>query len=172
MLTSLQCGRQIAQLKEEYEEAKKILEAETTKLRQVGIDEVLMVKKQNNNKKICLNAEFLLQTDPSGSKLKKKKNVFFSLQNALKDASRHAEMAAERHTVAANRHGAPNLKGTCKSSKHHRFYWSTFPSRMLRVSSVPEEMGKPGSDAGMPAIEDSEVGKLDENHFGKSQKRK
>lgn len=43
---------------------------------------------------------------------------------------------------------------------------------MLGVSSVPDEMGKPGSDAGMPAIEDSEVGKLDENQFGKSQKRR
>lgn len=124
MLTSLQCGRQIAQLKEEYEEAKKILEDETSKLRQVGIDEVLVVKKQNDTKKICLNAEFRLQTDPSGSKFNKKSG-FFSLQNALKelkDARRHAEMAAERHTVAANRHGAPLLKGTCKSSKHHHFY--------------------------------------------------
>lgn len=35
------------------------------------------------------------------------------------------------------------------------------------VSSVTEEMGKPGSDAGMPAIEDSEVGKLEDNQFGK-----
>lgn len=77
MLTSLQCGRQIAQLKEEYEEAKKILEDETTKLRQVGIDEVLMVKKQNDTKKICLNAEFRLQTDPSGPKFSKKSGVFF-----------------------------------------------------------------------------------------------
>lgn len=28
-------------------------------------------------------------------------------------------------------------------------------------------MGKPGSDAGMPGIEDSEVGKMDEVQFGK-----
>lgn len=35
------------------------------------------------------------------------------------------------------------------------------------ASSATEEMGKPGSDAGMPAIEDSEVGKLEENQFGK-----
>lgn len=144
MQTSLQCGRQIAQLKEEYEEAKKILEAETTKLRQVGIDEVLMVtKKQNNTKKICLNAEFRLQTDPSGSKFKKenKKTPFFSLQNALKelkDARRHAEMAAERHTVAANRRGAANLKGTCKIQQTSSFLlinvhftdaWGLFCSR-------------------------------------------
>lgn len=27
-------------------------------------------------------------------------------------------------------------------------------------------MGKPGSDAGMPGIEDSEVGKIDEAQFG------
>lgn len=32
---SLQCGRQIAQLKEEYEETKKALEVEASKLRQV-----------------------------------------------------------------------------------------------------------------------------------------
>ncbi|XP_011608461.2 protein CASC4 isoform X2 [Takifugu rubripes] len=92
---SLQCGRQIAQLKEEYEEAKKTLEAEAAKLRQ---------------------------------------NVL----SGLKDAGRHVEVAPERHTVAAHRRGAPDLK---------------------------EEMGKPGSDAGMPAIEDSEVGKLEENQF-------
>lgn len=36
MLTSLQCGRQIAQLKEEYEEAKKSLELEASK-RQVSV---------------------------------------------------------------------------------------------------------------------------------------
>jgi len=38
---SLQCGRQIAQLKEEYEETKKTLEEEASKLRQVSIDEIL-----------------------------------------------------------------------------------------------------------------------------------
>jgi hypothetical protein len=30
----------------------------------------------------------------------------------------------------------------------------------------PDEMGKPGSDAGMPGIEDSEVGKIEELQFG------
>lgn len=35
---SLQCGRQIAQLKEEYEETKQTLEAEALKLRQVSIE--------------------------------------------------------------------------------------------------------------------------------------
>lgn len=39
-MTSLQCGRQIAQLKEEYEESKKGLEAETSKLRQVSVDKI------------------------------------------------------------------------------------------------------------------------------------
>lgn len=34
--------------------------------------------------------------------------------------------------------------------------------------SLTDVMGKPGSDAGMPGIEDSEVGKLDEVQFGKS----
>lgn len=34
------------------------------------------------------------------------------------------------------------------------------------VSSVAEEMGKAGGDAGMPAIEDSEVGKPEDNQFG------
>lgn len=36
---SLQCGRQIAQLKEEYEESKKTLEAEASKLRQVRTED-------------------------------------------------------------------------------------------------------------------------------------
>lgn len=34
---SLQCGRQIAQLKEEYEETKKTWEEEASKLRQVSV---------------------------------------------------------------------------------------------------------------------------------------
>lgn len=42
---------------------------------------------------------------------------------------------------------------------------SQLKSRFL--CSVTEEMGKPGSDAGMPGIEDSEVGKIDDIQFGK-----
>ncbi|KAM9860396.1 protein GOLM2 isoform 1-T1 [Aulostomus maculatus] len=100
---SLQCGRQIAQLKTEYEETKKTMEEETAKLRQSVIDG--------------------------------QKGVL---------AARHAEGApgadliGERHTVATHRHDSPDLK---------------------------EEMGKPGSDAGMPGIEDSEVGKIDDVQF-------
>lgn len=41
VLTSLQCGRQIAQLKEECEETKKTLEAEASKIKQVSIDKIL-----------------------------------------------------------------------------------------------------------------------------------
>ncbi|XP_019722913.1 protein CASC4 isoform X1 [Hippocampus comes] len=100
---SLQCGRQIAQLKIEYEESKKTLEEEVVKLRRNAIDS--------------------------------QKGVV---------AGRHAEgalglaPAEERHTVATHRRDSPDLK---------------------------DVMGKPGSDAGMPGIEDSEVGKLDEVHF-------
>ncbi|XP_037345810.2 protein GOLM2 isoform X1 [Pungitius pungitius] len=100
---SLQCGRQIAQLKEEYEETKKTLEEEASKLRQTVVDG---------------------QKDAG--------------------AGRHAEGAArvelvgERHTVATGQHDSLDLK---------------------------DEMGKPGSDAGMPGIEDSEVGKIDDVQF-------
>ncbi|KAM6950692.1 protein GOLM2 isoform 1-T1 [Lycodopsis pacificus] len=100
---SLQCGRQIAQLKEEYEDTKKTLEEEASKLRQSVMD---------------------------GQK------------GAA--AGRHAEgapgeeMVGERHTVATHGQDSPDLK---------------------------EEMGKPGSDAGMPGIEDSEVGKIDDVQF-------
>lgn len=38
--------------------------------------------------------------------------------------------------------------------------WSPIPCAL-------EEMSKPGSDAGMPGIEDSEVGKIDDVQFGK-----
>ncbi|XP_039990346.1 protein GOLM2 isoform X4 [Xiphias gladius] len=99
---SLQCGRQIAQLKDEYEESKKTLEKEASKLRQSVMDG--------------------------------QKGVV---------AGRHADgapgmdMGGERHTVATHRHDSADLK----------------------------EMGKPGSDAGMPGIEDSEVGKIDEVQF-------
>ncbi|XP_037103008.1 protein GOLM2 isoform X1 [Syngnathus acus] len=98
---SLQCGRQIGQLKSEYEESKKTLEEEAVKLRRNAIDG--------------------------------QKGVV---------AGRHTEgalgLAEERHTVANRQRDTPDLK---------------------------DVMGKPGSDAGMPGIEDSEVGKLDEVQF-------
>ncbi|CAF96002.1 unnamed protein product [Tetraodon nigroviridis] len=97
---SLQCGRQMAQLKKEYEETKKTLEDEATKLRQVGVagtDEHRSVATQTNTK----------ETSHCGS-----------------------------------------LDG-----------------RSCLASSVTDEMGKPGGDAGMPAIEDSEVGKPEDNQF-------
>ncbi|XP_034536078.1 protein CASC4 isoform X2 [Notolabrus celidotus] len=100
---SLQCGRQIAQLKEEYEEAKKALEIEASKLRQGAVE---------HHKGIAAgrNAEGGLGVD----------------------------MVRERHTVANHQHDGQDLK---------------------------EELGKPGSDAGMPGIEDSEVGKVDDVQF-------
>ncbi|XP_041650409.1 protein GOLM2 isoform X2 [Cheilinus undulatus] len=100
---SLQCGRQIAQLKDEYEETKKALEIEASKLRQGALDHHKVVA-----------------------------------------AGRHAEGAlggdvvGERHTVANRRHDSQDLK---------------------------DDMGKPGSDAGMPGIEDSEVGKVEDVQF-------
>lgn len=97
---SLQCGRQIAQLKEEYEETKKALEVEASKLRQNVIDRQKSVVGRNA------------------------------------DGPRGAEVVGERHTLTTHQHGTTELK---------------------------EEMGKPGSDAGMPGIEDSEVGKIDDN---------
>jgi len=49
---------------------------------------------------------------------------------------------------------------------------STHPlSKSHSFCSVPEEMGKPGSDAGMPGIEDSEVGKIEEVQFGKQRSK-
>ncbi|KAM7406057.1 hypothetical protein PAMP_000461 [Pampus punctatissimus] len=97
---SLQCGRQMAQLKDEYEEKKKTLEEETSQLRRRVID---------GQKGVA--------------------------------AGRHADGGPGvelGHTVATHRHGSPDLK---------------------------EEMSKPGSDAGMPGIEDSEVGKIDDVQF-------
>ena len=45
---------------------------------------------------------------------------------------------------------------------------STYPLTLSHsLCFVTEEMGKPGSDAGMPGIEDSEVGKIDDVQFGK-----
>ncbi|KAK5608875.1 hypothetical protein CRENBAI_019051 [Crenichthys baileyi] len=101
---SLQCGRQIAQLKGEYEETKKALEKEVSRLR-------LPVKGSHNN------------------------------AGARKQAGEAAgvEVAGEHHTVVTHRHD--------------------------KQSDLKEEMGKPGSDAGMPGIEDSEVGKMDEVQF-------
>ncbi|XP_023670918.1 protein GOLM2 [Paramormyrops kingsleyae] len=90
---SFQCGRQIAQLKEEYEERIKILEQEAAKLRRN-----------------------LLQNHETG-----------------KLSAREDEGAA-----TGNRHEEAEMKG---------------------------DMAKPGSDAGMPGIEDSEVGKADNLDF-------
>ncbi|XP_022050461.1 protein GOLM2 isoform X1 [Acanthochromis polyacanthus] len=101
---SLQCGRQIAQLKDEYEEAKKTLEEEASQLRQSVMDG--------------------------------QKGV---VAGRHADGAPGVEMGGERHTVATHRHD--------------------------RQSDLKEEMGKPGSDAGMPGIEDSEVGKIDDMQF-------
>ncbi|KAM9408721.1 protein GOLM2 isoform 2-T2 [Pholidichthys leucotaenia] len=101
---SLQCGRQIAQLKEEYEESKKKVE-KASKLRQTVLD----VQK-------AAVASRHVAGEPGG------------------------EMVGERHTVATHHHDKQNV--------------------------LKDEMGKPGSDAGMPGIEDSEVGKIDELQFG------
>uniref|UniRef100_A0A3Q1G7K2 Protein GOLM2 n=1 Tax=Acanthochromis polyacanthus TaxID=80966 RepID=A0A3Q1G7K2_9TELE len=98
---SLQCGRQIAQLKDEYEEAKKTLEEEASQLRQSVMDG--------------------------------QKGV---VAGRHADGAPGVEMGGERHTVATHRHDRQSdLKGT------------------------------PGSDAGMPGIEDSEVGKIDDMQF-------
>ncbi|KAM3876594.1 protein GOLM2 [Diretmus argenteus] len=100
---SLQCGRQIAQLKDEYEEAKKTLEEEASKLRQSVLDH-------------------------------RKAGVV----GGHAEGATGVDVVGERHTVATHQHNNPDLK---------------------------EEMGKPGSDAGMPGIEDSEVGKIDDVQF-------
>lgn len=100
---SLQCGRQVAQLKEENDEARRAMQTLLSKLKQ-----------------------------ELGSHQKN------AVPSAGAEGALVAKMVAERHTVASRRLGVPDLK---------------------------EEMGKPGSDAGMPGIEDSEVGKIDEAQF-------
>ncbi|XP_031666102.1 protein CASC4 isoform X4 [Oncorhynchus kisutch] len=93
---SLQCGRQITQLMDEYEEAKKTLEEEVVKLR---------------------------------------KSVLDSRKVGAAEGGTEVETAGEHPTVATHRD--TDLK----------------------------DLGKPGSDAGMPGIEDSEVGKIDDVQF-------
>ncbi|XP_070985570.1 protein GOLM2-like isoform X1 [Oncorhynchus clarkii lewisi] len=90
---SLQCGRQITQLMDEYEEAKKTLEEEAVKLR---------------------------------------KSVLDSRKVGAAEGGTEVETAGEHPTVATH-----------------------------RDTDLKEGLGKPGSDAGMPGIEDSEVGKID-----------
>ncbi|XP_062845998.1 protein GOLM2 isoform X2 [Trichomycterus rosablanca] len=99
---SMQCGRQIAQLKEEYEESRKSMEQKAAKYNQ---------DKADSNK-----------------------------DAAAASQTQHGTVAAkERRPQASQQHDGQDLK---------------------------DEMVKPGSDAGMPGIEDSEVGKVDEMHFG------
>lgn len=102
---SLQCGRQIAQLKDEYEETKKGLEAEAAKLRQSLLE----------GQKVVVAAAGHAEGQPG------------------------RDVGGEHHAVVTHRHDRqPDLK---------------------------DEMGKPGSDAGMPGIEDSEVGKMEDVQF-------
>ncbi|XP_018595151.1 protein CASC4 [Scleropages formosus] len=98
---SLQCGRQIAQLKDEYEEQMRKLEEEATKLQQS-----------------------MLQTHGMVGKLPNQED---------------GDTAGDRHTEATQHHDNLELKG---------------------------DLGKPGSDAGMPGIEDSEIGKVDNIEYG------
>ncbi|XP_058484637.1 protein GOLM2 isoform X1 [Solea solea] len=99
---SLQCGRQIAQLKEEYEESKKTLEEEASRLKQ-GVLDI------------------------------------------------HKGEAAGRH--------AGEALGVDKGGERHT------EANLNEDTVLKDEMGKPGSDAGMPGIEDSEVGKMDDIQF-------
>ncbi|KAJ3594040.1 hypothetical protein NHX12_006372 [Muraenolepis orangiensis] len=95
---SLQCGRQIKQLKEDYKESRKSRELEAS----------------------------ALDGGKPGAE---------AVARGLADGA----LEAEHHTVAAAHDG------------------NVLPK---------DEMGKPGSDAGMPGIEDSEVGKMEELQFG------
>ncbi|KAJ8417644.1 hypothetical protein AAFF_G00224870 [Aldrovandia affinis] len=101
---SLQCGRQIAQLKEDYEEKKKALEVEAAKLK-----------------------KSLLVENRGGGAV-----------GGHADRGKVGEKTKERDTVDTQQRDSPELKAV---------------------------MGKPGSDAGMPGIEDSEVGKVEELQF-------
>ncbi|XP_017314781.1 protein GOLM2 isoform X2 [Ictalurus punctatus] len=98
---SLQCGRQIAQLKDEYEESKKLLEEKATKLKKETVD-----------------------ARKAGT--------------VVTQAERGTEAAGAHHLVAGQRHDNPDIK---------------------------DDLVKPGSDAGMPGIEDSEVGKVEDMQF-------
>ncbi|XP_037551253.1 protein GOLM2, partial [Nematolebias whitei] len=100
---SLQCGRQIAQLKQDYEDAKKTLE-----------EEVLRLKK-------------LVKDGQNGA------------AGRPAEAVPGVDDVKERHIVVTRGHDGR--------------------------SDPKEEMGKPGSDAGMPGIEDGEVGKMEEVQF-------
>uniref|UniRef100_A0A672QPD7 Protein GOLM2 n=1 Tax=Sinocyclocheilus grahami TaxID=75366 RepID=A0A672QPD7_SINGR len=112
---SLQCGRQIAELKAEYEESKKRVEEEVAKLRQ----QKTSLQSLLENRKV----------DTGGQQ------VEVDLDQSIK---RKEEDTAEHHTVAARRNDGQLLK---------------------------DDLGKPGSDAGMPGIEDSEVGKIEDAQF-------
>ncbi|XP_061101455.1 protein GOLM2 isoform X1 [Conger conger] len=101
---SLQCGRQIAQLKEDYDDEKKKLETEAAKLKQ--------------------------------SLLESRAVAAAAVSRAEKAAG--AEKTAERHTESSKRRDSPEQKVA---------------------------VAKLASDAGMPGIEDSEVGKPDEVQF-------
>ncbi|XP_062380367.1 protein GOLM2 isoform X2 [Sardina pilchardus] len=102
---SLQCGRQIAQLKEEYEEAKRALEVQAAELR-----------KSLESQRAAVVAGV-----------------------GAAEGGTEGQAGGERHTQATKQKDAADLK---------------------------DEMGKLGSDAGMPGIEDSEVGKMEEVQFG------
>ncbi|XP_012689904.1 protein GOLM2 isoform X2 [Clupea harengus] len=103
---SLQCGRQIAQLKDEYEESKKTLEGQAAELR----------------------------------KSLESQRVAAAVAGAgAAEGGTEGQAGEERHTQATKQKDGTDLK---------------------------DEMGKPGSDAGMPGIEDSEVGKMEEVQFG------
>lgn len=43
-------------------------------------------------------------------------------------------------------------------------------SCFFSITYTQDDMGKPGSDAGMPGIEDSEVGKIEDAQFGEYHK--
>lgn len=116
MHCSLQCGRQIAELKAEYEESKKRVE-EAAKLRQVGYE--WLAYSQFKLQLGSTNTVFYIKQKTSSlqSLLENRKvdTGGRQVEADLDQSIKRKEDTAELHTVAARRNDGPPLKGSEKS---------------------------------------------------------
>lgn len=139
-LTEIQrLKEQLKELKQEFmkqeEQLREVRKNSTTLERRLEYESLQCGRQVAQQKTECEEIKKSLEDEAS----KLRQSVLSSRKAAgATDGGAEVGGFGERHTVATHRHDSPDLK---------------------------ENLGMPGSDAGMPGIEDSEVGKVEDMHF-------
>uniref|UniRef100_A0A1A7WXD1 Protein GOLM2 n=1 Tax=Iconisemion striatum TaxID=60296 RepID=A0A1A7WXD1_9TELE len=144
---------EIQRLKEQLKELKQEFMKQEEQLREVKRNSTTLEKKLEYESLQC------------GRRIGQLKQENEDTKRALEEEASKQKLAginvqkgelAERHAG-----GAPGVD----AAREHHAVVTHRHDRQSDLKGGVDEMGKPGSDAGMPGIEDSEVGKMDEVQF-------